>query len=178
MFTVLLALITSRFYVECIGPTVIERKNKVIFIRFSDSVFICQTHLHKVMFVDCELAASRSVLKGALLKERSQVKVKHAIKLKTSPARFAQLLHNCCSPLIILPFCQWRRTVQSWSLTGLVLCFMSCFTFTCDRSFYSYCWSFRLQYGSAPSKSTPVQDWIHRGRNRRTPRPLNLSCQT
>jgi len=25
-------------------------------------------------------------------------KIKHAIKLKTSPARLAQLLHNCCSP--------------------------------------------------------------------------------
>jgi len=32
------------------------------------------------------------------LKERSQVKIKHAIKLKTSPARLAQLLQNCCSP--------------------------------------------------------------------------------
>ena len=26
-------------------------------------------------------------------------KIKHAIKHKTSPARLAQLLHNCCSPL-------------------------------------------------------------------------------
>jgi len=25
-------------------------------------------------------------------------KIKHAIKLKTSPTRLAQLLHNCCSP--------------------------------------------------------------------------------
>ena len=25
-------------------------------------------------------------------------KIKHTIKLKTSPARLAQLLHNCCSP--------------------------------------------------------------------------------
>jgi len=25
-------------------------------------------------------------------------KLKHAIKLKTSPVRLAQLLHNCCSP--------------------------------------------------------------------------------
>jgi len=25
-------------------------------------------------------------------------KIKHAMKLKTSPARLAQLLHNCCSP--------------------------------------------------------------------------------
>ena len=25
-------------------------------------------------------------------------KIKHAIKHKTSPARLAQLLHNCCSP--------------------------------------------------------------------------------
>jgi len=25
-------------------------------------------------------------------------KIKHAIKLKTSPARLAQLLHDCCSP--------------------------------------------------------------------------------
>ena len=31
--------------------------------------------------------------KGAITR-----KIKHAVKLKTSPARLAQLLHNCCSP--------------------------------------------------------------------------------
>ena len=38
-------------------------------------------------------AATRLVVKGAITS-----KIKHAIKLKTSPARLAQLLHNCCSP--------------------------------------------------------------------------------
>ena len=33
------------------------------------------------------------VSKGAITS-----KIKHAIKHKTSPARLAQLLHNCCSP--------------------------------------------------------------------------------
>jgi len=42
-------------------------------------------------------------------------KIKHAIKLKTSPARLAQLLHNCRSPHyhFVLACSQWRRTVQS-----------------------------------------------------------------
>jgi len=38
-------------------------------------------------------AAAYSHLKGAITS-----KIKHAIKHKTSPARLAQLLHNCCSP--------------------------------------------------------------------------------
>jgi len=33
------------------------------------------------------------IFKGAITS-----KIKHAIKHKTSPARLAQLLHNCCSP--------------------------------------------------------------------------------
>jgi len=32
-------------------------------------------------------------------------KIKHAIKLKTSPARLAQLLHNCCNLQPSLAFC-------------------------------------------------------------------------
>jgi len=35
----------------------------------------------------------RCFAKGAITS-----KIKHALKLKTSPARLAQLLHNCCSP--------------------------------------------------------------------------------
>ena len=40
-------------------------------------------------------------------------KIKHAIKHKTSPARLAQLLHNCCSPHkhFVLACSQWWRTV-------------------------------------------------------------------
>jgi len=32
-------------------------------------------------------------------------KIKHAIKLTTSPARLTHLLHNCCSPHYSLAFC-------------------------------------------------------------------------
>ena len=48
------------------------------------------------------------------LMERSKTTIKHAIKHKTSPARLAQLLHNCCSHHyhFVLACSQWRRTVQ------------------------------------------------------------------
>jgi len=54
-----------------------------------------------------------AITKGAITS-----KIKHAIKLKTNPARLAQLLHNCCSP-------HWYFVCAS--LAGLVLSFIACF---------------------------------------------------
>jgi len=51
---------------------------------------------HAVPSVACRhwrITYSKIISKGAITS-----KIKHAIKLETSPARFAQLLHNCCSP--------------------------------------------------------------------------------
>ena len=46
------------------------------------------------IIVRCSLTLLNPVFsKGAIAS-----KIKHAIKHKTSPARLAQLLHNCCSP--------------------------------------------------------------------------------
>ena len=45
--------------------------------------------------------------------------IKDAIKLKTSPARLAQLLQNCCSPY-------YEGCNSCASILGLVLCFTAC----------------------------------------------------
>jgi len=50
-------------------------------------------------------------------------KVKHAIKLKTSPARLAQLLQ----PSLAFCFSLQPMTVYRPSLAGLVLSFIACF---------------------------------------------------
>jgi len=87
---------------------------------------------------DCWPAAARPLTKGAITS-----KTKHAIKHKTSPARLAQLLHNCCSPHwhFVLACSQWRYAVTGCklkqnanegcnscaSLAGLVLRFIACF---------------------------------------------------
>ena len=71
-------------------------------------------------------------------------KIKHAIKHKTSPARLAQLLRNCCSPhwhfvgRYAVIGCKLKQNANEGrnscaSLAGLVL-FYCMFYFTCDRS--------------------------------------------
>ena len=44
-----------------------------------------------------DVKQSAAPLAAAAAKGAITSKIKHAIKLKTSPARLAQLLHNCCS---------------------------------------------------------------------------------
>ena len=50
-------------------------------------------------------------------------KIKRAIKLKTSPARFAQMLQKCCSPHwhFVLACSQLRRTFQDWTVRRRLL---------------------------------------------------------
>jgi len=63
---------------------------------------------------ECDHASVRA--SGTLSSGAITSKIKHAMKHKTSPARLAQLLHNCCSPHFILACSQWRRTVQDWTV--------------------------------------------------------------
>jgi len=85
------------------------------------------------------VAVARRLRRNSIIKGAITSKIKHAIKLKTSPARLAPLLQPS------LAFCsQWRRTVYATigcklkqnanedcnscaSLAGLVLCFVACF---------------------------------------------------
>ena len=64
-------------------------------------------HRVQVWWRSGHLPARRSDLRKSLQTDRQTTDaaplhfnelIKHAIKLKTSPARLAQLLHNCCSP--------------------------------------------------------------------------------
>jgi len=69
-------------------------------------------------------------------------KIKHAIKLKTSPARLAQLLHNCSGRYAVTG-CKLKQNANEGcnscaSLAGLVLYCM--FYFTCDRSLRQNYW--------------------------------------
>ena len=78
-----------------------------------------------------------AVCKGAITS-----KIKHAIKLKTNPARLAQLLHNCCSPQwhfvlsrtgrYAVIGCKLKQNANEGcnscaSLAGLVVSFIACF---------------------------------------------------
>jgi len=48
------------------------------------------------MWVSCRGAQRAGLVRGT--KGAITNKIKHAVKLKTSPARLTHLLHNCCSP--------------------------------------------------------------------------------
>jgi len=57
--------------------------------------------------------------------------MKHGIKLKTSPARFAQLLHNRTGRYAVIG-CKLKQNANEGCnsctcLAGLVLCFIACF---------------------------------------------------
>jgi len=83
----------SRSHLLLNNPTGCRSQPRLSFV---DCLKAPRTRDQKRLGIDLQTlnhSTAASASKGAITS-----KIKHGIKLKTSPARLAQLLHNCCSP--------------------------------------------------------------------------------
>ena len=111
----------------------------------------CNLHHHQTTCYSVKIRLSPAAFNAEInVKGAITSNIKHATKHKTSPARLAQLLHNCCSPHLAFCFSlqpttahrrHWLQAKTKWGLQQLCKSCMACFMFycmfyfTCDRSF-------------------------------------------